>query len=102
LNDVANIFSNNLLLVIMTIILGASLFFVTEKPVSKIGGNIVWVALSVLLVAIVPVVVLKPDESVLKMVSDYLFASLYQQAIIGVVLLVIGIALLVIGKKIKK
>jgi hypothetical protein len=102
LNDATNILSNNLLLVILTIILGASLFFVTEKPLSKIGGNIVWVALSILFVAMVPVVVLKSDESVLKMVFDYLFASLYQQAIIGVALLVIGIALLIVGKKIKK
>jgi hypothetical protein len=102
INQVASVFSNSLLLLLITIISAVSLFFVAERPVSKIGSSVIWVSLSVLLVALIPVVILKPDESVLRMISDYLFASLYQQMIIGVALLAIGIVLMLVGKKIKK
>jgi hypothetical protein len=102
INDVANVFSNNLLLIVITLLSGASLLVVAEKPVSKLGSNILWVSISILTLALVPIVVINPDDSIFKMVFEYLFASMYQQAIIGVILLVVGIALLLTGRKFKK
>ena len=102
INDIANVFSNNLFLIVITLLSAASIFLVAEKPMSKLGENILWVALSILLVALIPIVVIKPQDSILSMVFDYLFSSMYQQSIIGVILLAAGIALILAGRKFKK
>jgi hypothetical protein len=99
LEQISGLFSNSLLLLIISAILGLSLFLVAEKPVSKMGSSLIWIAVSVLFVAAIPVVVIKPNDSVMKTVSEYIFSSLYQQLYIAIALLAAGIVLVVIGKK---
>jgi hypothetical protein len=98
LSDATGLFSGGLLLLIVTIILGTSLYFVAEKPLSKIGSSVFWVAVSLLLVALIPVIVVT-NNSMLNLILGYLFSGFYAQAIIGVILLAAGIVLLVVGKK---
>lgn len=102
LNDIAPIFKSTVLLLIISLIFGVSIFFVSEKPVSKIGGNFVWVGISLLSLAVIPAFIVSSDMSVVKMISDYITKNIYTQAYIGVILLVAGIALVFIGKKKKK
>jgi hypothetical protein len=99
LDDILSILKNFLLFLIISIILGISLFFVSDKPLSKIGNDFVVVAISLLALAVVPMFVITPSISIIKIVSDFLSQSLYQQLIIGIVLLIVGIILVVIGKK---
>jgi hypothetical protein len=99
LNSVAGMMSNNILMVILTIVLGVSLFLTAEKPISKMGNNLIIVAISLLSMAVVPIFIVSPENSALRIVSEYMFQGIYQQIIIGAILVAIGIVLAILGKK---
>jgi len=99
LNSILPIFKNTLLLIILSLIFGFSIFLISDKPVSKIGNDIIIVSISMLAIAVIPVFIITPDVPILKAVIDYVLEGLNRQLIIGVILLMIGIILIVIGKK---
>jgi hypothetical protein len=99
LDGVTTIFKNVILFLILSLISGLSISFISDKPVSKIGNDIIIVSISLLSLAAVPVFIITPEVSIVKMVADYLLQGLYKQIIIGIVFLVIGIILIVVGKK---
>jgi hypothetical protein len=99
INDIMSMLNNFLLFLVISIILGASLFFVSEKPLSRIGNNFIVVAISLLAFAVIPMLIISPDMSIMNAVSGFLSQSLFQQLITGIVLLVVGIILVIIGKK---
>ena len=99
LNNIAPIFKNTVLFLIISLIFGVSIFFVSEKPVSKIGSNFAWVGISLLTLAVIPAFIVISDISIVKMISDYITKNIYTQAYIGVILLITGIVLVFIGKK---
>lgn len=99
IDDIMSMLNNFLLFLVVSIILGASLFFVSDKPLSKIGNDFVIVAISLLAFAVIPMFIISPDMTIMNAVSSFLSQSLYQQLIAGIVLLVVGIILVVIGKK---
>jgi len=98
-DDIMSILKNFLLFLAISIILGASLFFVSDKPLSRMGNDFVVVAISLLAFAVIPMFIVTPDSSVIKVASDFLSQSLYSQLMIGIILLVVGIILIVIGNK---
>lgn len=99
LDSIMPILRNTLLFIVLCLIFGISLFFVSDKPVSKIGNDIVVVSISMLAIAVIPIFIISPDVPILKMVTDYVLESFYTQLFIGATLLIIGIILIVIGKK---
>jgi hypothetical protein len=99
IDNIMSMLNNFLLFLVISIILGASLFFVSEKPLSRIGNDFILVAISLLAFAVIPMFIISPDATIMNAVSSFLSQSLYQQLIAGTALLVSGIILLVIGKK---
>jgi hypothetical protein len=99
LDDIMPIFKNFILMIVLSLIFGFSLFLVSEKPVSKIGNDLVVVAISMLAIAVIPVFIIAPDVPIIKMVTDYVLEGLYRQIIIGIIILVTGIVIIAIGKK---
>ncbi len=99
LNDVTMIFKNTILLLVLSLIFGFSIFLVSDKPISKLGNNIVIVSISLLSLAIIPVFVITPDIPIIELVSNYVLEGLYQQLILGIILIVMGIILIVVGRK---
>jgi predicted tellurium resistance membrane protein TerC len=98
LDSVSQIFRNTILLLVLAIIFGMSVLLFSEKPISKIGNDLVLVSISLLSIAAVPLFVVT-DMPIVKLLFDYLSKGLYQQLISGIVLLAIGIVLIIIGKK---
>jgi ABC-type multidrug transport system fused ATPase/permease subunit len=99
IDSILSILKNFFLFLIISIILGVSLFFVSEKPLSRIGNDFVVVAISLLAFAVIPMFIISPGASILNTVSEFFSQSLYQQLIAGIILLVVGIILVLIGKK---
>jgi len=99
IDDIMSMLNNFLLFLVISIILGASLFFVSDKPLSRIGNDFIVVAISLLAFAVIPMFIISPDMSIMNAVSSFLSQSLYQQLITGIVLLVLGIILVIIGNK---
>ncbi|NIM47358.1 MAG: hypothetical protein GTN40_04360 [Candidatus Aenigmarchaeota archaeon] len=99
LDDITLIFRNTLLMLILSLIFGFLIFLVSDKPVSKLGNNIVVVSISLLSMAVIPVFVITPDIPIIKMITSYVLEGLYQQLYFGIILIIIGIVLIVIGKK---
>ncbi len=98
IDSVSKNFMNTPLFVVLTVLLGLSVFLVSEKPVSKMGNNIILVSISLLSLAAVPLFIVT-DMPAMKLIFDYLSEGLYQQIISGIVLLAVGIVLIIIGKK---
>jgi len=98
-DNITQIFRNNILLLVLSFIFGFSMFLVSDKPISKLGNNLVVVSISLLSIAAIPVFIITPDIPIIKLVSDYVLEGLYQQLLLGVVLIVTGIILVIIGKK---
>ena len=99
IDDIMSMLKNFLLFLAVSIILAISLFFVSDKPLSRIGNDFVVVAISLLAFAAIPMFIITPSTSIVNTVFNFLSQSLYQQLIIGIVLLVVGIILVLIGKK---
>jgi hypothetical protein len=99
LDNLTQIFRNTILLLVLSLIFGFSIFFVSDKPISKLGNNLIVVSISLLSIAVIPMFIISPDISIIKMISDYILEGLYLQLISGVILIVIGIILIIIGKK---
>jgi len=99
LDRIFPILRNTLLFLVLCLFFGLSIFFVSDKPLSKIGNNLILVAISMLAIAVIPVFIISSDVPILKTVIDYILEGFYNQLVIGVVLLVIGIILIFIGKK---
>lgn len=99
LDDMTPLLKNNILFIVFSIVFGVAVFFVSEKPFSKTGNNLVWVAISLLSIAVIPALLIGSDVSVVKIISDYIMQSFYMQAYIGIALLAIGIVLIFAGKK---
>ena len=99
LGNILPIFKNTLLFIVLCLIFGFSIFFVSDKPVSKIGNDIVVVSISMLAIAVIPIFIISPDVPLLKTFIDYVLESFSKQLIMGIVLLALGIVLIVIGKK---
>jgi len=99
LDDIILILKNSILFIVFSLIFGIAIFFASEKPISKTGNNLIWVAISLLSMAVIPVFLVSSEMSVVKIISDYIMQSLYQQLFIGIILLVIGIILIYVGKK---
>jgi hypothetical protein len=101
INDVVPVFNNFLLLLILSLIFGFLIFFVSENPISKLGNDLIIIAISLLSIAVIPVFIITPDISILKLISDYIMEGFKLQIILGIIVLVIGIALAIIGRKLK-
>lgn len=99
LNDIAPLLENNILFIVLSVFFGFLVIFVSEKPVLKTGNNIIWVGITLLSIAVVPTILVSSESSVARIISDYIMQSLYNQTIIGVILLAIGIVLIFVGKK---
>lgn len=99
IDEIMSMLNNFLLFLVISIILGTSMFFVSDKPLSRIGNDFIVVAISLLAFAVIPMFIISPDMSVMNAVSNFLSQSLYQQLISGIVLLVVGIIIAVIGNK---
>ncbi len=102
LEELTLLFRNTLMFLVLSLVFGVLIFFVSDKPISKIGNNIVVVSISLLSMAIIPVFIITPDVPIIEMVTNYIIEGLYQQLTIGVVLIIIGIILLVIAKFLEK
>lgn len=99
LDDIVPIFRNNVLFLILSLVFGFLTFFISEKPVSKIGKDFVLVAISLLTIAVIPAFLMTSEMSVVKIISDYVMKSFYQQIVAGIVLIAVGIVLMFTGKK---
>lgn len=99
IDEAIPIIRNNILFIVLSLIFGLLMFFVSEKPVSKIGNDFVWVGIALLSVAAIPVFLTGSEVSVVKIISDYIMQSFYQQAYVGIILLIAGVILIFIGKK---
>jgi hypothetical protein len=102
LDDAIPMIRNNILFIALSLVFGFLMFFVTEKPVSKIGNAFIWVGIALLSIAAIPVFLTGSEVSVVKIISDYITQSLYQQACIGIILIIVGVILIFIGKKKKR
>jgi len=99
LDNITLIFRNTLLMLVLSLIFGFSIFLVSVKPITKIGNNIVVVAISLLSMAVIPVFIITPDVPIIEMITNYIFEGFYQQLYLGIILIVIGVILIIIGKK---
>ena len=102
LNDVLSVLENTILFFVLAVVFGFLTFLVSEKPISKLGNNVIVVAISLLSIGVIPVFIIMPEVPVLNLVYDYVMSGLTRQLIYGVVLLVIGIVLLVINYLLEK
>jgi len=98
LDDVTLILRNSILFLVLSLIFALPIFFVSDKPILKLGNNIVVVSISLLSMAVIPVFMITPDIPIINLVIDYVLEGLYQQLYIGIALLVIGIVLIIIEK----
>ncbi|NIO44229.1 MAG: hypothetical protein GTN36_01580 [Candidatus Aenigmarchaeota archaeon] len=101
LNDITIIFKNTILFMVLSLIFGFSILLVSDKPITKIGNNIVVVGISLASMAVIPVFIITPDIPMIEIITSYVAEGFYQQLYIGITLIIIGIVLIVIGKKVK-
>ena len=101
LDDITQIFKNTILLIVLSLIFGFSIFLVSDKPITKIGNNIVVVGISLLSMAVIPVFLITPGIPMIEMITSYISEGFYQQLYLGIILIVIGVILIIIGKKVK-
>ena len=99
LDNILSIFRNTILFIALTLIFGFLIFLVSDKPITKLGNSIIWVSISLLAMAVIPIFVITPDIPIIEMITSYVLEGLYQQLYFGIILIIIGIVLIVIGKK---
>jgi hypothetical protein len=99
LDNVTSIFSNGLLFLIITALLGLSIFIVDENPAKRLGNSLLWAGISLLSIGILPIFVGGSENFALKLVSDYMSESIFQQIGIAIALIVLGIILITLGKR---
>ncbi len=101
IDDIISIFRNSILFIVLTLIFGFSMFFVSDEPITKLGNKIIVVSIFLLSMVVIPALIIS-NISFIKLITNYLLEGLYEQLYIGIILLVTGIILIIIGKKISK
>ena len=89
-------------LIILTIISGATMVYLSSEPFSRLGHALVTIAITFLIAGLIPNFITLPSGTIFQTISSYLFKPLEEILVYGIVALVSGIGLSLYGYYSKK
>lgn len=103
IDEVISILTQLLFFVLIALITGATIFFVSEEPFSVMGRNLLSVSVTLLITAFSPNIILSLSNVEMNSVfSGYLSQGLELQALLAAVLVAVAIAFLIADYLIKR
>jgi len=102
IDKAVSLLSSFTLFLILTIISGIALLFISETPLASLGKNCISISVSLLIFGFLPKLIPLPETPAVRMVFDYLSSGLGKQIYFGIIFLIIGIIFLIANYILKK